>query len=237
LSCSVLLRAVLSVCDTPWLWRWLLVLTAVSGSCGVRVIGGVTGVCGTVRVAAKTISVLLGRAVELVVFPSERARLDRAEPDVVLCVGVTAALRLATGTIGGAVRGAFFGFAALRLITTAALRGIAALHPTGASGARRFRPVIVVDMGGGGFAVDDWVGRELRVGDDLIVRVIVTIPCCVIAVLARGGLPGFRDVLRVLARLRRVVALPAVGSRPCAGIYARVLRPGRFRPGDPVRAV
>ncbi|MEU7827063.1 hypothetical protein [Catellatospora sp. NPDC049133] len=117
--------------DTPWLWRWLLVLTAVSGSCGVRVIGGVTGVCGTVRVAAKTISVLLGRAVELVVFPPERARLDRAEPDAVLCVGVTAALRLATGTIGGVVRGAFFGFAALR--------GIAALHPTGASGARRLR--------------------------------------------------------------------------------------------------
>lgn len=220
----------------PRLWQRLLAFTAAGDSRGVRITGPATDVHSTDPAAAKAVSALLGRAVELIATPPEQARIDRADPDAVLREGITAALPLATSTIGGAAPGTFFDFAPLHLITTATLRRITALHPAGTADARRYRPNIVIDTPGGGFAEDDWVGRELRIGDDLILRVIVTTPRCAIPTLAHGDLPRDPDALRVLARHHRVVPLPALGPQPCAGVYAQVLQPGRIRPGDPVRA-
>ncbi|GAB4054119.1 MOSC domain-containing protein [Catellatospora paridis] len=219
----------------PRLWQRLLTLTAATDAHGVRITGPGTDVHSTDPAAAKTLSALLRRDVELTDTPPEQARLDRADPDAVLRDGITAALPLVTSTIGGAAPGTFFDFAPVHLLTTATLRRITALHPAGTADARRYRPNIVVDTPGDGFTEDDWIGRELRIGDDLVLRVIVATPRCAIPTLAHGDLPRDPDALRVLAQHHRIVPLPALGPQPCAGVYAQILHPGRIRPGDPVR--
>lgn len=218
----------------PRLWQRLLTLTAATDADGVRITGRSLDVHSTDPTAAETMSALLGRDVALTATPPEQARLDRADPDAVLRDGVTAAVPLVTSTLGGAAPGTFFDFAPVHLLTTATLRAIAALHPARRADARRYRPNIVVDLAGDGFAEDDWVGRDLRIGDDLVLRVIVATPRCAVPSLAHGDLPHDPDALRVLARHHRVVPLPALGPQPCAGVYAQVLHPGLIRPGDAV---
>ena len=60
---------------------------------------------------------------------------------------------------------------------------------------------------------------------------------CAVPTLEYGGLPRDPGALRVPAARNRVEPLPGLGPRPYVGVYAQVVRPGRVRPGDPVRPV
>lgn len=86
-----------------------------------------------------------------------------------------------------------------------------------------------------GFVENDWLGRELRVGDDLTLRVIARTPRCAIPTLEHGPLPRNTAAVRVPADHNRVVPMDPFDPQPCAGAYAQVLRPGRIRLGDTVR--
>jgi len=94
---------------------------------------------------------------------------------------------------------------------------------------------VVIRTGADGFTENDWLGRELRVGDDLVLRVIARTPRCAIPTLAHGDLPRDTEALRVVARHNWVRPMPDLDPEPCAGVYAEVLRPGRIRVGDLVR--
>jgi uncharacterized protein YcbX len=131
--------------------------------------------------------------------------------------------------------GTFFDFAAVHLLTTSTLDRIAELSPYRRATAERYRPNVVIRTEAEGFTEIGWLGRELRVGDDLVLRVIARTPRCAIPTLAHGALPRDADALRILARHNRVTALESRAPEPCAGVYAEVLNPGRIRPGDPVR--
>jgi uncharacterized protein YcbX len=138
--------------------------------------------------------------------------------------------------IGGAAPpGTFVDFAPLHLITTATLDRIAELSPSRRADLERYRPNVVIGTGGSGFTENDWLGRELRIGGDLVLRVIARTPRCAIPTLAHGRLPRDTEALRVVARNNRVSPLPDVDPEPCAGVYAEVLRPGWISAGDPVR--
>jgi len=97
------------------------------------------------------------------------------------------------------------------------------------------RPNVVIRTAAAGFTENDWLERILRVGDDLVLRVIARTPRCAVPTLAHGALPRDPDALRVLARHNRVEPLDSLDPEPCAGVYAEVLRPGHIRTGDPVR--
>lgn len=129
--------------------------------------------------------------------------------------------------------GTFFDLAVLHLLTTATLDALTAAAPGSAFDPRRYRPNVVLDVPGAGFAEDAWVGATLGLGE---VGVAVTMPTmrCVMTTLAQGELPEDRDTLRTIARTnRREIA--GMGTWACAGVYADVERPGRVRRGDPVR--
>lgn len=90
--------------------------------------------------------------------------------------------------------GTFFDCAVVHVLTTATLARLSDLHPEGEMDPRRFRPNVVVDSGDlVGFAENDWVGRTLRLGDE--VRLAVTEPCprCVMVTLPQGDLPKDTD--------------------------------------------
>ncbi len=120
----------------------------------------------------------------------------------------------------------------LHLVTTTSLRTLAGEvgHDVDVA---RFRPNLVVDTldtpdsggGTGGYPDDDWLGRDLAVGDEVVVRVDAGMPRCVMVTAAQGGLPRDPAVLTTLGRVRDVEF----------GVQASVVRGGVVRPGDPVR--
>jgi uncharacterized protein YcbX len=136
---------------------------------------------------------------------------------------------------GGGPPGTFVDFAPLHLLTTSTLDRIAELSPRGTSDLERYRPNIVIRTTAPGFTENGWLDRNLRIGDDIVVRVIARTPRCAVPTLAHGDLPRDTDALRVLARHNRVEPLDSLDPEPCAGVYAQVLRPGHVRTGDPVR--
>ncbi|HEX3711326.1 MAG TPA: MOSC N-terminal beta barrel domain-containing protein [Trebonia sp.] len=222
----------------PRQWRALLRLQAVLAGPTVKVTFPSGSVMpGTDPDIDATLSEFLEQPVALTATPPAVAELDRAVPEEVLRDGIRARVKVETGQLGGAApAGTFFDFAPLHLLTTGTLDRIAELTPRGAVELDRYRPNIVIGTGGApGFTENDWLGRDLRIGPDLVVTVIARTPRCAIPTLEHGELPRDVDALRVPAAHNRVKPAGAWDPQPCAGVYAQVLRPGRVESGDPVR--
>jgi uncharacterized protein YcbX len=222
----------------PRLWRRLLALTAQTKTSAVRI----TAPDGKVLWSDdpgidSLLTDLVGRPVRLTDTPPHEATLDRADPEDVLRDDSTPPESAQTSRLGsGSPQGTFFDFAPVHLLTTSTVARIAALAPNGRAAAERYRPNIVIrTTTAPGFTENDWMDRTLRIGADLTLRVIARTPRCAIPTLAHGTLPPDTGALRVLAEHNRVTPLESMGPQPCAGVYAQVLRPGRIRPGDPVR--
>jgi uncharacterized protein YcbX len=159
-------------------------------------------------------------------------------PEAVLRDGIKAEVPATLIELGAAAPpGTFVDFAPLHLLTTATLDRIAELSPYRRVRLERYRPNLVIRTDTDGFTENDWLGRDLRVGEDLVLRVIARTPRCAIPTLAHGDLPRDTEALRVVARHNRIRPLPDADPEPCAGVYAQVLHPGRIAAGDPVRPV
>jgi hypothetical protein len=228
----------------PRLWRDLLTLSAAAaddpaadGAVRITLPEGKIIWSSDADVDA-VLSHLLDQPVTLTATPVPGAALDRAVPEAVLRDGIKAEVPATLIELGAAAPpGTFVDFAPLHLITTATLDRIAELNPYRRARLERYRPNVVIRTDADGFTENDWLGRDLRVGDDLVLRVIARTPRCAIPTLAHGGLPRDTEALRVVARHNRVRPLPGLDPEPCAGVYAEVLHPGRIRAGDPVRLV
>jgi uncharacterized protein YcbX len=222
----------------PRLWRDMLTLSAeaLDGVAARITLPGGETVCSTDPGVDEVLSSVLGQPVTLTGTPPPGATLDRAVPDAVLRDGIKAEVAATLIEIGAAAPpGTFVDFAPLHLITTATLDRIAELSPYRGIRLERYRPNVVIRTDAGGFTENDWLGRDLRVGDALVLRVIARTPRCAIPTLAHGDLPRDTEALRVVARHNRVRPLPEADPEPCAGVYAQVLHPGRIRAGDQVR--
>ena len=222
---------------TPRLWRELLNCAATLTRTGADITtpGGRT-LHGTGPDTDAALSALVGRPVTLTDTPPPAATLDRSRPDQVLESGLDARVDADVVQFGSACPpGTFLDFAPVHLITNATLARIAALSPRGTVEAERYRPNLVIDLGEEGFPENDWLGKELTLGDELVLRVIALTPRCAIPTLAHGPFPRDPDALRVLSRHNRVPAFADRAPEPCAGAYAQVVRGGRVREGDAVR--
>lgn len=162
------------------------------------------------------LSALLGKPVRLTATPPEDATFDRLNPED----GQVQLSRAAAGT--------FFDFGAVHLVTTSTLDILSV--PL-----ERYRPNIVVNTSEPGFVENAWVGKQLHIGAQAVLEVIVVTPRCAVPTLAHGSLPRDVRALRVPHELNRIVPLERLGPQPCVGIYARVLQPGTIFPGDAIR--
>ena len=221
----------------PRLWRDLLTLSTqvVDGAVRITFPGGKT-VRSTDPDVDEILSALLNEPVTLTATPPPGASLDRAVPEAVLRDGIRAQVPAELIEIGAAAPpGTFVDFAPLHLLTTATLDRIAQLSPYRRAHLERYRPNVVISTEAAGFTENDWLGRDVRIGADVVLRVIARTPRCAVPTLVHGDLPRNTEALRVLARHNRVRPFPDSDPEPCAGVYAEVLRPGRIRAGDPVR--
>ena len=122
----------------------------------------------------------------------------------------------------------FFDCATVHLLTTATLNQLREHYPRGTFEVRRFRPNLVIAPLAGmpGFVESGWIGRTLRVGDE--VRLHITGPCgrCVMTTLAQAELPKDAGILRAAVQQ----------SRGHVGVYAEVVQGGTVRRGDAIMA-
>jgi uncharacterized protein YcbX len=88
------------------------------------------------------------------------------------------------------------------VLTTAALRTGARLHPDGVWDPRRFRPNLLIDVEGEGWLEDGWIGQPLQIG---AVTLLPTQRCvrCTMVTRAQPGLEADVEVFRTLARHHR----------------------------------
>ena len=111
----------------------------------------------------------------------------------------------------------------VHLVTTAALRHVSRSlgDPVDAA---RFRANIVVDVEGVGFVEDDWQGRQLALGEEVVLRLGAAMIRCVMVDMAQPheGLPGDARLLKALGESHDVEF----------GLQASVVRSGPLRVGD-----
>jgi uncharacterized protein YcbX len=129
--------------------------------------------------------------------------------------------------------GTFFDAAPVHVLTTASLAALSAASE-GRFDARRFRPNVLVAVEATGFVENDWVDTLLRVGADVALHLVMSVPRCVMTTLAQEDLPADRGILRTVTRENRI-DIPGMGPNPCVGVYGVVTTGGVVRRGDPVR--
>ena len=127
----------------------------------------------------------------------------------------------------------FFDLFPVSVLTTSTLEQLSELQPQSRFDERRFRMNVIIDTEEAGFVENDWISRQLAIGDAVRLSVALPDPRCVMTTLAQEELPKDSDVLRTLTRYNRVRAAGA-GRFPCAGVYAVVEAPGTVRTGDEV---
>lgn len=111
--------------------------------------------------------------------------------------------------------------APIHVVTTAGLDRLGELLGE-VPDARRFRANIVLTVDDVGFVEDGWLGRELHVGDDVVLRLDDLMPRCVMVTMTQRHLSPDRRVLQQLAA--------AHGGD--FGLMASVVCPGTLRDGD-----
>ena len=157
-------------------------------------------------------------AAPLIEFPAgQRVPADDPEADGLLSAALRQPLRLGRE---GAVR--HHDDCGVHLVTTAGARALAELLGDAVDVAR-FRPNLVLDVPGAGFVEDGWTGRQLRLGEEVVLRLGAGMPRCVMVDLAQGPLARDGRILKVLARERQLLM----------GLKAEVVRGGTVRRGDP----
>jgi len=220
----------------PRTWRALMTLTAEMHDSTVAItFPDGTSILAPDPGADEALSAFLDQPVTLTSTPPRDATLDRAVPEEVLQAGITAEVPVRIVSIAGiSPAGTFFDFAPLHVLTSSTLAEIAAHSASGTGHAERYRPNIVIDTPAPGFTENDWCGRDLRVGAELVIRVVARTPRCAIPTLQHGALPRDPEALRVLANHNRAVPRDDGHPEPCAGVYATVLRPGHVAEGDAV---
>jgi uncharacterized protein YcbX len=208
----------------PRMWRAMLTFIATGHPDVTLTLPDGTVVPASIPGINALLSDALNASVTLVSTPPPGATLDRSRPDEVLRDGITAVTESDTVELPG---GTFHDFAALHLVTTAALGPLAP---------ERYRPNIVIDTGEhDGFPENEWLGHDLRVGAGVVLRIVARTPRCAVPTLEHGALPRDTDALRVPAARNRVAPMDGMLAQPCAGVYAQVLQPGRINLGDEVR--
>jgi uncharacterized protein YcbX len=131
--------------------------------------------------------------------------------------------------------GSFFDLFPLSVLTTSSLDHLSELEPESRFDVRRFRMNVIVDTAARGFVENEWIGRTLRIGDDVQLGVALPDPRCCMPYLAQEELPKDPRILKVLAKHNRI----DVGGSlyPCAGVYAVAEATGTIRKDDRVSLV
>lgn len=117
------------------------------------------------------------------------------------------------------------------MTTTSTLDYLHELRPETNFDIRRFRMNVVVKTIDPGFAENTWVGKTLKIGNNVPLIITMPDPRCVMTTLPQDGIPKDNYVLRTLVDHNRLDIMGA-GKFPCAGVYAIVGSAGMVSVND-----
>lgn len=182
------------------------------------------------------LSAALGREVTLAFARAAALEIDRARPEDVAERGPDREVSPDILKLGAAAPdGGFVDYAPVHVVVGASLSSVAAAIDAPGPEPIRFRPNIVLDTTDAEpFQENKWVGRDLHVGDAIVLRVLSPTPRCAVPALQHDDTPSAPRVTHVIGTLNRVEALD-MGPLACLGAYARVIRGGTATTGDVVR--
>ena len=166
---------------------------------------------------------ILSGGIPEVVFPDGR-RFHADDP------GVDEALSRALGrpvTVTREETVSHLDAAPVHLLTTASLDWLRAALPGSVLQEERFRPNVVIELPGDEPVERGWIGRNVRVGEAVELRVVSATQRCRMVGLAQGNLPDDEAILQHLAR----------HSDARLGVYAEVVTPGRIGLRDTIEVL
>jgi uncharacterized protein YcbX len=114
--------------------------------------------------------------------------------------------------------------APVHLLTSASLEWLRAALPAADIDARRFRPNLVIELPGSGLVEQAWIGKRLRVGEQVELAVSAATERCGMVAFAQSELLEEPSVLRHIAQQATLKF----------GVYAQVVVPGVVRLNDSV---
>lgn len=119
--------------------------------------------------------------------------------------------------------GTFFDISILHILTTATLKKLSSLTPESRVEVRRFRPNLVIDVPDeAGFVENEWVGKTVKIGNDVRLQIVSPTQRCVMTTLPQGDLPRDPRILRSAVK----------NNSGSIGVYAVVLAGGHIQRGD-----
>ena len=177
------------------------------------------------------LSEALGAQVQLATQAPEAAVLEQYCPDFEGSANEISNDKVAAD----AHEGTFFDYATLHLLTTSSIAAMQKLYPEGRFEPRRFRPNLMIDTAGlEGFVENDWVGKTLKIGDSVRVKISDPCPRCVMPTLAQGDLPKDTGIMKH-AIAKNTPFVPLAGKNlPSVGVYAQVVQGGWVKRGDSI---
>jgi len=187
---------------------------------------------------AEVLSQTLGRPVRLTTQAPAKVMIEQYVPPVVGVVDERSDT-VSEGQIALlAPAGTFFDCAPVHVVTSASLATLAAAYPGGRFDPRRFRPNVFIDAGvdASGFVENTWVKRTVRVGPDVTLDIVMSVPRCVMTTLAQDELPADKGILQTIARENRF-EIRGLGPSSCVGVYGIVATGGAVSRGDRVGLV
>lgn len=128
--------------------------------------------------------------------------------------------------------GSFVDLAPLHLLTTATLDGGAAARPDLDWDVRRFRPNLLVDVDGPMFTESTWIGRRIRIGDDLVVQPSQATVRCAMPLRHQPEMGPDAPELHRQPELYRAMNELRPDMPNHLGVYVDVVEPGEVRVGD-----
>ena len=180
-------------------------------------------------------SAILGRGVTLSAVPVESQVLEEYWPDI---DGLAHRETVTDEAISaGTPSRSFFDFSAIHLVTRSTLAALSRAYPDGRFEPYRFRPNLLISDAPEGFPENQWVGRQIRIGADVVLEILIPCPRCVMTTLPQRDLPLDSGILGTAARQKTVMIAPFGVAMPSVGVYAKVVHGGGVRAGDAVALV
>ena len=171
---------------------------------------------GSGRATDDALSGWLGRPVRLVSAAEERPGVAEFFDDATDDTSPTHPFTMPAGHFVDALP--------LLVVTTASLRQGQQVYPGGEWDVRRFRPNLLVEVGGAGWVEDGWCGRRVRVGERVDLEPVAPCLRCTMVTRPQPGLERDLDVFRTLAREHGATF----------GVWSSVATAGQVRLGDTV---
>lgn len=169
-----------------------------------------------------TLSAKLGRSVTLLAAPPQDPQLEEYWPDMEELSNRDVV------TDEAMPQGTFFDCATLHVLTTGTLDRLRELSPRSRFEPRRFRPNIIADTGDQkGFVENDWIGKVIAIGPEVLIKINGPCPRCVMTTLSQADLPQDTGVLKTAANYNAAKV----------GVYASVIQTGTIRIGDTLSVV